>query len=72
MRTWEEKVKFRFGNVDFDDEEDGWEVSIGGVLDNAATNVYDGFHTMNKFVTLIRSYPWLLLDVTGTMQTRWS
>jgi len=48
MRTWEEKVKFRFGNVDFDDEEDGWEVSVQGVPDDDETNVYDNFHTMKK------------------------
>jgi hypothetical protein len=68
MRTWEEKVKFRFGNVDFDDEEDGWEVSVGRVPDNTAKKVYDGFHTMNKFVTYIRFHSWLFIDVTGMLQ----
>jgi hypothetical protein len=56
MRTWEEKVKFRFGNVDFDDdddEEDGWEVSVQGVRDDKETNVYDNFHTMKKYATCI-------------------
>ncbi|KAF8534217.1 hypothetical protein BDD12DRAFT_757493 [Trichophaea hybrida] len=48
MRIWEEKVKFRFGNVDYDDDEDGWEVSVQGIPDNDATNVYDNFHTMRN------------------------
>lgn len=69
MRTWEEKVKFRFGNVDFDDEEDGWEVSVGGMPDNAAKNVYDGFHTMKKYATYAPSHLRLLLHATGMLQT---
>lgn len=47
MRTWEEKVKFKFGNST---GRDCYEVSVHGVPDNDETNVEDGFHTMETFV----------------------
>ncbi|KAF8247380.1 actin-like ATPase domain-containing protein [Wilcoxina mikolae CBS 423.85] len=47
MRTWEEKVKFTFGNSE-DAEDDGYEVNVPGVPDNDETNVEDGFHSMQN------------------------
>lgn len=43
MRTWEEKVKFRFGN-----SSGTYEVSVPGVPNNEETAVEDGFHTMEE------------------------
>ncbi|KAI5812785.1 hypothetical protein BZA77DRAFT_323306 [Pyronema omphalodes] len=42
FRTWEEKVKFAFGNS----KDTSYEITTAGVPDNAAKNVEDGFHTI--------------------------
>ena len=47
MRTWEEKVKFKFGNAI---SEDALEVTVAGVADNPAHNVEDGFHSMEAYI----------------------
>lgn len=46
MRTWEEKVKLKFGN---DVNEDMLEVTVPGVADNPALSVEDGFHFMTTY-----------------------
>jgi len=49
MRTWEEKIKFKFGNnTNVDDFElvEGFEVNVPGVPDDLKKNLEDGFHTM--------------------------
>ncbi|KAF8245037.1 actin-like ATPase domain-containing protein [Wilcoxina mikolae CBS 423.85] len=46
MRTWEEKVKFTFGNTT--DPEAVYEVNVPGVPDNDDTNIEDGFHFMTS------------------------
>jgi hypothetical protein len=43
MRTWEEKVKMRFGNTT---DTESCEVNVPGIPDNARKRVEDGFHTM--------------------------
>jgi hypothetical protein len=45
MRTWEEKVKFRFGSCH---EEQEYEVSVFGIPDNDQANVHDGFHIIQR------------------------
>jgi len=51
MRTWEEKVKFMFGNTT--DTEGVYEVYVPGVPDDDTTNVEDGFHFMKRYVSYI-------------------
>ena len=48
FRTWEEKVKFRFGN---NTNLEGCEVNVPGIPDNRAKNIEDCFHTMAQYVT---------------------
>jgi hypothetical protein len=49
MRTWEEKVKFRFGNyTDHDTEDRTYDVIVPGVSDNPS--VQDNIHTMTTYV----------------------
>lgn len=43
MRTWEERVKFKFGNTSAD-----LEVNLPGVPDNPAKNIEENFHTMEE------------------------
>lgn len=44
MRTWEEKVKYKFGNSsDYD-----YDISVMGIPDDDDTNVEDGFHTIYR------------------------
>ena len=43
MRTWEEKVKFKFGCGDNDDL---LEVTVPGVPDDPDLDIEDGFHCM--------------------------
>ncbi|KAF8243913.1 actin-like ATPase domain-containing protein [Wilcoxina mikolae CBS 423.85] len=45
MRTWEEKVKFTFGNH-IDTEDNTYDVFVPGVLDNERARVQDNIHTM--------------------------
>ena len=49
MKSWEEKIKFKFGNntnlYDFELVE-GFEVNVPGVPDDHRKNLEDGFHTM--------------------------
>ena len=48
FRTWEEKIKFRFGNnTNFED----LEVNVPGIADNPEKNIEDCFHTMAQHVT---------------------
>ena len=47
MRTWEEKVKFKFGNAI---GEDALEVTVPGVADNPALNITEGFHSMKAYI----------------------
>jgi len=51
MRTWEEKVKYTFGNIT--DMEGVYEVNVPGVPDDDATSVEDGFHFMQRCVPYI-------------------
>ena len=46
LRTWEEKVKFKFGNVT---NLEGCEVNVPGIPDNPAKDIEDGFHTMAQY-----------------------
>jgi len=48
FRTWEEKVKFRFGN---NTNLEGCEVNVPGIRDNPKKNIEDCFHTMAQYVT---------------------
>jgi hypothetical protein len=53
MRTWEEKIKFKFGNnTEVEDFEfvEGFEVNVNGVPDDHKKHVEDGFHTMEVYV----------------------
>jgi hypothetical protein len=43
MRTWEEKVKMRFGNTTSDES---YEVNVPSIPDNESKRVEDGFHAM--------------------------
>ena len=53
VRTWIEKVKFKFGNSSNSNE--GGEVMVPGINDNTALNIEDGFHTMKAYVLNPRS-----------------
>ena len=48
MRTWEEKVKFKYGvrRPGGDD----FEITVAGVPDDELNGVEDGFHTIPSFV----------------------
>ena len=46
MRTWEERVKFKFGNSWGSESE--YEVSVPGIHDNDKANVEDGYHTIQR------------------------
>ena len=59
MRTWEEKVKFKFGNAI---SEDALEVTVPGVADNPALNIADGFHSMKAYIP----FPPMLSPHSGT------
>jgi hypothetical protein len=43
FRTWEEKVKYKFGNTN---NHEGFEITVAGVPDDESKNVEDGFHTI--------------------------
>ncbi|KAF8243917.1 hypothetical protein K440DRAFT_611241 [Wilcoxina mikolae CBS 423.85] len=43
FRTWEEKVKYKFGNIN---NHEGFEITVAGVPDDESKNVEDGFHTI--------------------------
>jgi hypothetical protein len=43
FRTWEEKVKYKFGNSN---SHEGFEITVAGVPDDESKNVEDGFHTI--------------------------
>jgi hypothetical protein len=47
MHSWEEDVKFQFGNTS---EEDEFFVSVPGVPDNDETDVECGHHTMQWYI----------------------
>ncbi|KAF8247963.1 hypothetical protein K440DRAFT_583997 [Wilcoxina mikolae CBS 423.85] len=50
FRTWEEKVKCRFGgNTNFE----GWEVNVPGIPDSPEKNIEDGFHTIEQHKYLV-------------------
>jgi len=46
MRTWEEKVKFKFG---CDGNDDLLEVTVPGVPDDPDLSIEDGFHYMTVY-----------------------
>jgi hypothetical protein len=46
MHTWEENVKFMFGNIT--DMEEIYEVNVPGIPDNVAIDVEDSFHSMRR------------------------
>lgn len=48
MKSWEQNVKFLFGNTV---GIEGFEVSVPGVGDDEDKNIEDGFHTMQGFAT---------------------
>ncbi|KAF8244868.1 hypothetical protein K440DRAFT_646743 [Wilcoxina mikolae CBS 423.85] len=45
MKSWEETVKFTFGNLDAEHE---YYVNVPGIRDNEEANVQDGCHTMQS------------------------
>jgi len=47
MRSWEEAIKFQFGNTS---EEEEFFVSVPGVPDNEETDVESGHHMMQWYV----------------------
>ena len=55
MRTWEEKVKFKYGVRRAGD--DDFEITVAGVPDDEANGVEDGFHTIPSFVPKPRPQP---------------
>ena len=48
MRTWEEKVKFKYGVRRAGD--DDFDITVAGVPDDEHNGVEDGFHTIPSFV----------------------
>lgn len=46
LRTWEEKIKFKFGNVT---NLEGCEVNVPGIPDDPDKNIEDCFHTMAQY-----------------------
>lgn len=50
MKSWED-VKLSFG-LDESGDEDDFEVHVPGVADSAELDIFEGFHTMSRFVTL--------------------
>jgi hypothetical protein len=51
MKSWEETIKFTFGNSINAEEE--YFVAVPGIPDNEEANVEDGFHTMQKQVLIL-------------------
>ena len=48
MRTWKEKVKFKYGVRR--PGGDNFEITVAGVPDDELNGVEDGFHTIPSFV----------------------
>ena len=47
MQSWEESVKFSFGNTNEDDE---FFVSVPGLPDDDDSNINDSYHTMGRYI----------------------
>ena len=55
MRTWEERVKFRYGVTRHGGG--NFRITVAGVPDNEAAGVDCGFHTISSFVPSYRPGP---------------
>jgi hypothetical protein len=53
MNSWEQKVKFMFGNTT---GLEGFEVHLLGVKDNPRKNIEDCFHTMEMYFSGVSFY----------------
>jgi len=50
MQSWQEHIKFRFGNNTNDEY---YDVCVPGAPDNEDTNVEDGSHSMTTYARLL-------------------
>ena len=51
MQSWEESVKFSFGNKNEDDE---FLVSVPGIQDDEDSNINESYHTMERYIFLYK------------------